>query len=80
MRCLEKDPASRPQHAGELTATLDSVVARHSAQLAMPSSMLVPVVLGKALMLYVASVIAVLLLRAPPSCGSDSRTGCSRAR
>ncbi|HET9012918.1 MAG TPA: protein kinase [Gemmatimonadaceae bacterium] len=62
MRCLEKDPANRPQHAGEVTATLDSVVARHSAQLAVPSSVLVPVVLGKALMLYVASVIAVLLL------------------
>jgi tetratricopeptide (TPR) repeat protein/aminoglycoside phosphotransferase (APT) family kinase protein len=63
MRCLAKDPADRPQRTEEVSQALDMVVARHSSQLsAVPSSVLVPVVLGKALMLYVAAVIAVLLL------------------
>ncbi len=62
MRCLEKDPDRRPQSAVELTQTLDAVAARRSEQLTVPATLLVPVVLGKALMLYVAAVIAVLLL------------------
>jgi eukaryotic-like serine/threonine-protein kinase len=63
MRCLAKDPADRPQRADEVSQVLESVVARHSAQLtAVPAALLVPVVLGKALMLYVAAVIAVLML------------------
>jgi serine/threonine-protein kinase len=62
MRCLEKDPADRPQAAEELIAVLDSAVARHSTQLAVPTALLVPVVLGKVLMLYLAAAIGMLLL------------------
>ena len=63
MRCLAKDPADRPQRTDELSQALDAVVSRHSARMtAIPASVLVPVVLGKALTLYVAAAIAVLLL------------------
>ena len=62
MRCLQKDPGDRPQRADELTAALDSIAARHTAQVAIPTTLLVPVVLGKVLMLYVAAMLAVLLL------------------
>ncbi len=61
-RCLEKDPANRPQRGDELVEALERVVARRSEQLAVPATLLIPVVLGKALMLYVAAVIAVVLL------------------
>jgi serine/threonine-protein kinase len=62
MRCLEKDPAARPQRANELSEVLESIVARRSTQLAVPTSALVPVVLGKVLMLYIAAAIALLLM------------------
>ena len=62
MRCLERDAADRPQRADELTSALDSIVARRTAQVAIPTTLLVPVVLGKVLMLYVAAMLAVLLL------------------
>jgi serine/threonine-protein kinase len=62
MRCLERDPAARPQRAEELSQVLDSIVARRSAQLAVPTALLVPVVLGKVLMLYLAAALALLLL------------------
>lgn len=62
LRCLEKDPADRPQRADELIQALDAVVARRTAQVAMPTTLLVPVVLGKVLMLYVAAMLGVLLL------------------
>ena len=62
MKCLEKDPAHRPQSAGELTRGLEAVAARHSEQMAMPATLLVPVVLGKAMALYVAAAVAVMLL------------------
>ncbi|HET7189486.1 MAG TPA: serine/threonine-protein kinase, partial [Gemmatimonadaceae bacterium] len=62
MRCLEKEPADRPQRADELTRALDTIVARRTAQMAIPTTLLVPVVLGKVLMLYVAAMLAVLLL------------------
>ena len=63
MRCLAKDPADRPQRTDELSQALDSVVARYSTQLeTIPAAVLVPVVLGRTLMLYVAVCIAVLLL------------------
>lgn len=62
LRCLEEDPADRPQRADELIRALDAVVARRTAQMAMPTTLLVPVVLGKVLMLYVAAMLGVLLL------------------
>jgi serine/threonine protein kinase len=62
MRCLEKDPASRPQRAEELSEALESIVARRSTQLAVPTARLVPVLLGKVLMLYLAAALAVLLV------------------
>ena len=62
MRCLAKDPAARPQRAEELSEVLESIVARRSAQLAMPTALLVPVVLGKTLMLYLAAGLAFLLV------------------
>jgi len=62
MRCLEPDPADRPQRAEELSAVLDSIVARRSAQLAVPTGLLVPVVLGKVMMLYLAASLGALLL------------------
>ena len=62
MRCLATDPADRPQRAEELSEVLDSIVARRSAQLAVPTAALVPVMLGKVLMLYLAAALAVLLV------------------
>ena len=62
MRCLEKDPAARPQRAEALSEVLESIVARRSAQLAVPTALLVPTVLGKILMLYVAAALAFLLV------------------
>ena len=61
-RCLQADPAHRPQKAEEIVEALDAVVARRTAQLALPTTMLVPVVLGKVLMFYVAAALVVLLL------------------
>ena len=61
-RCLQVDPAHRPQRAEEIVDALDAVVTRRTAQLALPTTLLVPVVLGKVLMLYVAAALVVLLL------------------
>ncbi len=61
-RCLRTDPSKRPQSANELTQTLEWAEARRSAQLAMPTALLVPVVMGKVMMLYLAVALAVLLL------------------
>ena len=62
MRCLEKDPAGRPQRAEELSEVLDSIVARRSAQLAVPTAQLIPAMLGTILMLYIATSLALLLV------------------
>jgi serine/threonine-protein kinase len=61
-RCLESSPDSRPQRAEELTATIESVVSRRTAQFALPTTLLLPLVLGKVLMLYLAGALVVLLL------------------
>jgi eukaryotic-like serine/threonine-protein kinase len=61
-RCLQPDPAQRPQRAEALIEVLDSVMARRSMQLAIPSTLLVPVVLGRALTLYLIAALAMLLL------------------
>jgi tetratricopeptide (TPR) repeat protein len=57
-----KDPGRRPQSADEVVEALDAVVIRQSTMAGMPTALLVPVVLGKALILYLASVLAVLLV------------------
>lgn len=62
MRCLENDPAARPQRAEELSEVLESIVARRSAQLAVPTAVLLPAVLGKILMLYIWAALALLLV------------------
>jgi serine/threonine-protein kinase len=61
-RCLQGDPAKRPQRTDDIAAALESVVARHTAQVAVPTALLVPVVLGKVLMLYLFGALVVLLL------------------
>ena len=61
-RCLESSPNDRPQRAAELTAAIDSVVARRTAQFALPTPLLLPLVLAKVLVLYLAGALVVLLL------------------
>jgi serine/threonine protein kinase len=62
MRCLAIDPADRPNRAEELSEVLDSVVAPRGAPLAVPTALLVPVMLGKMVMLYLAAALAALLV------------------
>ena len=62
MRCLEKEPASRPQNAGELLTALESATTG-SASEAMPGSMLSrPGAIRRALLAYAGIFIAVALL------------------
>jgi tetratricopeptide (TPR) repeat protein len=61
MQCLEKDPANRPQQAADLVHVIEAAAAHVEALPEIPAALLVPVVLGKAMALYVVIVIAVAL-------------------
>lgn len=61
MRCLEKDPAARPQTALEIIEALDAVSVGSSA--AMPSLVLAgPGAIRRAVLLYIAAFVAVALV------------------
>jgi serine/threonine protein kinase len=62
MRCLRKDPAERPQTAAEVVRVLETVTTTDTEPAAIPAALLVPVVLGRALALYVVAAVAVVLL------------------
>lgn len=62
MRCLAKDPADRPQHAGDLVRALESV-ASSGASPAMPAVLLGgPKMFGKALAIYAAAFVVVAIV------------------
>jgi len=62
MHCLRKDPAERPQTAAEVVRVLEMVTTTDAEPAAIPAALLVPVVLGRALALYVVAAVAVVLL------------------
>jgi len=61
MRCLEKDPALRPQTAGEISADLDALTAGTGVTLA-ASALPAPGAIRRALLLYGAAVIVVAVV------------------
>jgi len=61
-RCLRVDPAERPQRADELTDALAKVAARRTAQFVLPTATLLPLVLGKVVMLHLMATLVALLL------------------
>jgi tetratricopeptide (TPR) repeat protein len=62
-RCLEKEPAARPQFAAELTLALDAGATSGPSHAAMPSVLLGGRgMLRRALMIYVAAFVAVAVL------------------
>jgi serine/threonine protein kinase len=61
MRCLEKEPANRPQNAEELVRVLETAALQDEPPIELPAALLVTVVLGKAMAAYVIAAIAVAL-------------------
>jgi tRNA A-37 threonylcarbamoyl transferase component Bud32/tetratricopeptide (TPR) repeat protein len=59
MRCLEKDPASRPQTGAEVIQSLDSVTSSGMAAMPMLDG---PGMLQKSLLLWLAALVAVAIL------------------
>jgi tRNA A-37 threonylcarbamoyl transferase component Bud32/tetratricopeptide (TPR) repeat protein len=63
MRCLEKDPAARPQSAAELVTALDATTASGPSHAAMPAVLIGgPGMLRRVLSIYAASFVAVAVL------------------
>jgi eukaryotic-like serine/threonine-protein kinase len=62
MRCLEKDPANRPQNAEELVQVLEHAGAQDRPPIGIPAALLVSVVLGKTMAVYVIAAIALALV------------------
>jgi tRNA A-37 threonylcarbamoyl transferase component Bud32/tetratricopeptide (TPR) repeat protein len=63
MRCLEKEPAARPQSAPDLVAALDAAATSGPAHAAIPAALLGGRrMLGRALLIYAAACVAVAVL------------------
>ena len=62
MQCLEKDPDCRPQNAGEILRALDTVASSGGHDAAPVIALATRRNLGKALLIYAASFIAVAIL------------------
>jgi serine/threonine-protein kinase len=62
MRCLEKEPANRPQSAAALVRVLESAALPDEQVIHIPATLLVAVVLGKAMAVYVIAALAVALV------------------
>jgi tetratricopeptide (TPR) repeat protein len=63
MRCLEKEPDNRPQHAADLARVLETVTSSGTAQPAMPAVLLSGRgTLGRALAIYAAAFVVVAVL------------------
>jgi serine/threonine-protein kinase len=62
MRCLEKEPANRPQNAAALVRVLETVTLHDEQTIHIPATLLVAVVLGKAMAVYVVAALALALV------------------
>ena len=62
MQCLEKDPDRRPQNAGDILSTLDAVASSGGHDATPVIALATRRNLGKALLIYAASFIAVAIL------------------
>jgi serine/threonine-protein kinase len=62
MRCLEKEPANRPQDMEALVRVLETAALHDEQPIDIPATLLVAVVLGKAMALYVIAALALALV------------------